>query len=66
MAEKMTENTEKQVPEKLGLFEELLILMKEKKKWWILPIVIFIGFLCLFILLTGGQTALLPWIYANF
>jgi hypothetical protein len=52
--------------ENISLFKEILILMKEKKKWWILPIVIVIGFLCLFILLTGGQTALLPWIYTNF
>jgi len=57
---------EDQRSEEIGIFKEILILMKEKKKWWILPIVIVIGFLCLFILLTGGQTALLPWIYANF
>jgi hypothetical protein len=62
----MEENDKKIEEENLSLFKELLILMKEKKKWWILPIVIVIGFLCLFILLTGGQTALLPWIYAKF
>jgi len=62
----MEENSKEQEREELSLFREILILMKEKKKWWILPIVIFIGFLCLFVLLTGGQTALLPWIYARF
>ncbi|MBU1627709.1 hypothetical protein KKB18_10110 [bacterium] len=62
----MQENSEEKNSEELGLWKEIFILMKEKKKWWILPIVIVIGFLCLFILLTGGQTALLPWIYANF
>ena len=62
----MEENLTEQNEEKVSLFKEILILMREKKKWWILPIVIVIGFLCLFILLTGGQTALLPWIYTNF
>lgn len=62
----MDDNRKEENVEQLGLFKELWILMKEKKKWWILPIVIVIGFLCLFIILTGGQTALLPWIYAKF
>ena len=43
----------------------LYILLKQNRKWWLIPIFIVLAFLSLFIALTGNQ-ALLPAIYALF
>lgn len=43
----------------------LFILIKENKKWWLLPLFLILAFLSLFAGLTGN-TAILPAIYALF
>ena len=43
----------------------LLILIKENKKWWLLPWLFVLAFLGVFFSLTGNQ-AILPAIYAFF
>ncbi len=43
----------------------LFLLIKENKKWWLLPLLLVLGFLGLFIGLTGNQS-ILPAIYAFF
>lgn len=43
----------------------LYILIKENKKWWLLPFLIVLGILSLFVSLTGNQS-ILPAIYAIF
>ncbi len=43
----------------------LFIMIKENKKWWLLPFLFVLGFLSLFISLTGNQS-ILPAIYALF
>ena len=43
----------------------LFILIKENKKWWLLPFLVVLIFLSLFVSLTGNQS-ILPAIYALF
>lgn len=43
----------------------LFILVKENKKWWLLPLLMILAFLSLFVHLTGNQS-ILPAIYALF
>lgn len=43
----------------------LLILIKENKKWWLLPWILVLAILGLFVGLTGNQS-ILPAIYALF
>ena len=50
---------------KLGIFVELWDFLKERKKWWLTPIVIFILLLGALIFLTEGS-ALAPFIYTLF
>ncbi|MBN2407369.1 MAG: hypothetical protein JXJ19_06705 [Elusimicrobia bacterium] len=47
------------------LLQFLFIVIKENKKWWLLPLLLIIAFLGLFISLTGN-TSVLPAIYALF
>lgn len=47
------------------LMVELFRLIKERKKWWLLPIYFVLAFLGLFVALVGGQSVL-PAIYALF
>ncbi len=49
----------------IELLMELYILIKENKKWWLLPFLFVLAFLGLFISLTGNQS-ILPAIYALF
>ncbi|MCD4781350.1 MAG: DUF5989 family protein [Candidatus Omnitrophica bacterium] len=49
----------------MELLMELYILIKENKKWWLLPFLFVLAFLGLFISLTGNQS-ILPAIYALF
>lgn len=44
---------------------QIFILIKESKKWWLLPLLLILMFLSLFVSLTGSQT-ILPAIYALF
>ncbi|MDA3861857.1 MAG: DUF5989 family protein [Melioribacteraceae bacterium] len=50
---------------KLSILAELWDFLKERKKWWLLPIVVFLVLLGSLIVLTQGS-ALAPFIYAIF
>ena len=50
---------------KLSILSELWDFLKERKKWWLLPIVVFLVLLGSLIVLTQGS-ALAPFIYAIF
>jgi len=50
---------------KISIISELWDFLKERKKWWLLPIVIFLVLLGSLIVLTQGS-ALAPFIYAIF
>ncbi|MBU0605817.1 MAG: hypothetical protein KKH77_05975 [Candidatus Omnitrophica bacterium] len=50
---------------KIGILKELWGFMKERKKWWLLPIVIVLVLLGLLIVLTEGS-AVAPFIYTLF
>lgn len=50
---------------KMGILKELWGFMKERKKWWLLPIVIALVLLGLLIVLTEGS-AVAPFIYTLF
>ncbi len=50
---------------KIGILKELWGFMKERKKWWLLPIVIALVLLGLLIVLTEGS-AVAPFIYTLF
>lgn len=43
----------------------LFVLIKENKKWWLLPMLLVLGVLGVFVSLTGN-TSILPAIYALF
>ncbi len=51
--------------EKLGIFPELWLFMKVRKKWWLGPIVLTMLLLSALIVLTEGS-AVAPFIYALF
>lgn len=50
---------------KISVMKELWLFLRERKKWWLLPIVIFLVLLGGLIILTQGS-ALAPFIYAIF
>ncbi|MGE5429645.1 MAG: DUF5989 family protein [Syntrophomonadaceae bacterium] len=50
---------------KISILGELWLFLKERKKWWLAPIVIFLVLLGGLIILTQGS-ALAPFIYALF
>lgn len=47
------------------LLKEIFLLIKENKKWWLMPIFLVFAFLSLFLTLAGGNS-ILPAIYALF
>jgi len=49
----------------VGILIELLQFLKERKKWWLAPIIIFLLLTGLLIALTSG-TAVAPFIYTLF
>jgi hypothetical protein len=53
------------VSSKLLIFQELWAFMRERKKWWLGPILFFLVILGLLIALTEGS-ALAPFIYTLF
>ena len=57
-------NRWKELQSRLGLLGELFLFMRERKLYWIAPLVIILLLLSLFIL--AGQSALGPFIYAVF
>lgn len=57
--------TEGSTTVKIGILKEFWAFMKERKKWWLLPIVIALVLLGLVIVLAEG-TAVAPFIYALF
>lgn len=50
---------------RIVIIREFWVFLKERKKWWLLPIVIFLLLLGVLIVLTEGS-ALAPFIYALF
>jgi hypothetical protein len=50
---------------KISILSELWDFLKERKKWWLLPIIVFLVLLGSLIVLTQGS-ALAPFIYAIF
>lgn len=50
---------------KLAVVKEFLGFLKERKKWWLTPILLFLLFVGALILFTEGS-ALAPFIYALF
>ena len=50
---------------KVGVFKEFIEFLKVRKKWWLMPIVIFLVAFGSLIVLTQGS-ALAPFIYALF
>ena len=50
---------------KLSILREFWDLLKVRKKWWLLPIIIFLVLFSALIILTQGS-ALAPFIYALF
>ena len=51
--------------EKLGIFAELWLFMKVRKKWWLGPIVLMLALLGLLVVFTQGS-AVAPFIYTLF
>lgn len=51
--------------EKVAILVELWRFMRVRKKWWLSPILLLLGLLGIFIILTEGS-ALAPFIYALF
>lgn len=47
------------------ILKEFYLFMKERKKWWLLPIVLFLFLLGVLLILTQGS-ALAPFIYTIF
>lgn len=50
---------------KVSVISELFFYLKENKKWWLMPIIIFLGLLGALIILAEGS-AVAPFIYALF
>lgn len=50
---------------KLSIISEFIIFLKERKKWWLAPIIIFLFLFGFLIFLTEG-TAVAPFIYTLF
>ena len=50
---------------KLGIIAEMWDFLKERKKWWLTPILLFLLFMGALILFTEGS-ALAPFIYTLF
>ncbi len=50
---------------KLSIFAELWAFMRERKKWWLLPIILIITLLGLILIFAQGS-ALAPFIYTIF
>ena len=49
----------------MEFLRDLWLFLKERKKWWLAPLIILIVLIALFIVL-GGATALAPFIYSLF
>lgn len=50
---------------KISILKEFWLFMKERKKWWLAPIIIFLLVLGLLVVFTEGS-ALAPFIYTIF
>jgi len=53
------------IGDRIGIFKELWVFMKIRKKWWLGPIIVTLMLLSMLILLTEGS-AVAPFIYALF
>jgi len=54
------------LPEDMSLMSELWLFMKERKAWWITPIVVLVVLLGALIVLAQGAGAAAPFIYTLF
>lgn len=67
----MTEKSNQDKPKKsrissnFELIKELFFMIKEHKKWWLLPLLMVLAFLSIFVNL-AGNSSILPAIYALF
>lgn len=50
---------------KVGIVKELWLFLKERKKWWLMPIILFLVLIGGLLVITQGS-ALAPFIYALF
>jgi hypothetical protein len=50
---------------KMNFLKEFWLFIKERKKWWLLPLVIMLFLIALFIFL-GASSALAPFVYSLF
>lgn len=55
----------KRVSNNKDLLIELFLMIKEHKKWWLLPLLLVLAFLSIFVNL-AGNSSILPAIYALF
>ncbi|MBZ0165570.1 MAG: DUF5989 family protein [Candidatus Omnitrophica bacterium] len=55
----------KRVTNNKELLIELFLMIKEHKKWWLLPLLLVLAFLSIFVNL-AGNSSILPAIYALF
>ncbi len=53
------------IGDRVGIFKELWVFMKIRKKWWLGPIIVTMLLLSVLIVLTEGS-AVAPFIYALF
>lgn len=49
----------------MEFLRDLWLFLKERKKWWLVPLMVLLVLITLFIVL-GGSTALAPFIYTLF
>jgi hypothetical protein len=65
LSTKFSKNREEKNMSKLSILSELWDFLKVRKKWWLLPIILFLVLLGALIIVTQGS-ALAPFIYAIF
>lgn len=64
-SKRKSKNKISRIKSNFELLMVLFILIKNNKKWWLLPLLIVLAFLSLFVTLSGNQSVL-PAIYALF
>lgn len=64
MPQNLTEFERARNERQLSLVEELVVLMAQNKRWWLLPIVIVLG--AMGVLATFASTGAAPFIYTMF
>ncbi len=65
MENNKTIKKESRIKNNIYLLYNLFLLIKQRKKWWLLPLLVILFLLSLFVSLTGNQS-ILPAIYTLF